>query len=80
MNPILFLFAFVLFFVLTPGVFLTLPPKSSKMMVAAVHGIIFSLVFVFTNHWIMKHPISYMKTKEGVKGMPSVANSGRVML
>jgi len=79
MNPILFLFAFVLFFVLTPGILLTLPPKTSKLMVAAVHAILFSLVFVFTNHWIMKYPLSYMKTKEGAKAMPPIANSGRVM-
>jgi len=79
MNLLLFLFAFVLFFVLTPGVLLTLPPKSSKMVVAGVHGIIFSLVFVFTNYWIAKHPISYMSKKEGLPVMPSIANAGEVL-
>ena len=34
----------VLFFVLTPGVLVTLPKKASKMMQAAVHALIFALV------------------------------------
>ncbi len=33
-----------LFVVLTPGVLVTLPPKSSKLVVAAVHGLLFAVL------------------------------------
>jgi len=37
-------FVAVLFFVLTPGVLITLPPKGSKLVVAATHAVVFALV------------------------------------
>ena len=36
-----------LFFLLTPGVLVTLPPGGSKYMVALVHALIFGLVTMF---------------------------------
>lgn len=36
-----------LFFLLTPGILVTLPPGGSKYMVALVHAIIFGLVTMF---------------------------------
>ena len=45
----MFLFVTTLFFVLTPGIVLTLPPKSSKYIVAIVHGIVFALIWYFTH-------------------------------
>lgn len=48
MNALSFIYVFVLFFILTPGVLVTLPPKSSKMVVAAVHGLLFTLILAFT--------------------------------
>ncbi len=45
----MFLFVTALFFVLTPGIVLTLPPKSSKYIVAIVHGIVFALIWYFTH-------------------------------
>jgi hypothetical protein len=45
---ICFLFTTLLFFVLTPGIVLTLPPNSSKTIVALVHGLVFSTVWYFT--------------------------------
>lgn len=44
----MFLFTAVLFFLLTPGILVTLPPKSSKYVVAIVHGIVFALIWCFT--------------------------------
>jgi len=35
----------VLFFVLTPGIFIRLPPKSSKYIVAFTHAIVFTAVY-----------------------------------
>ena len=42
------LYLFCLFFILTPGILLTLPPKSSKTTVGLVHAGVFALVFHFT--------------------------------
>jgi len=50
----MFVYAFVLFFILTPGILLSLPPRGSKMMVAATHALVFALVFVLTHKMLMK--------------------------
>jgi hypothetical protein len=44
MDFLLFLATFVLFFVLTPGVVLSLPPKGSKLVTALVHALIFAIL------------------------------------
>lgn len=49
MDLFMILFDAVLFFVLTPGIFVTLPPKAGKKMVAATHAIIFAVV------WSLSH-------------------------
>ena len=49
-----FLYAFVLFFVLTPGVLVTLPRKASKMVVAAVHAVIFALIWALTHNVVVR--------------------------
>lgn len=43
-------FVVLLFVALTPGVLLRLPPRGSKLTVAAVHGVVFALVYHFTHH------------------------------
>jgi hypothetical protein len=40
----MFLFSALLFFALTPGILLSLPPDSSKYVVALVHSIVFATV------------------------------------
>ena len=52
MNVIMFIYAFLLFFVLTPGVLLYLPPKGSKMVVAGVHALVFAIVWTLTNKMV----------------------------
>ncbi len=42
------LYVFLLFFILTPGILLRLPPKGSKYTVALVHAAVFALVYHFT--------------------------------
>ena len=44
MDFLLFLATFVLFFVLTPGVILSLPPKGSKLVTALVHALLFAIL------------------------------------
>jgi hypothetical protein len=53
MNLVMFIFAAVLFFILTPGILLSLPPGGSKMMVAATHAIVFGLVFTLSHNMLM---------------------------
>jgi hypothetical protein len=48
MSVLVSLYTAILFFVLVPGVLLTLPRKGSKLTVAAVHAIVFGLIFHFT--------------------------------
>ena len=52
-NMIMTVFVFVLFVVLTPGVLLTLPPNSSNIVVALVHGLVFAVVFLLTHNYLM---------------------------
>lgn len=49
MNIFMALYAFVLFFLLTPGILLSLPPGGSKMMVALTHAVVFALVWHLTS-------------------------------
>ena len=54
MNIIHFIYIIILFFVLTPGVMLSLPPKGSKYTVAAVHALVFALVYAFTYKFVYR--------------------------
>ena len=47
---ITFIYTAFLFFVLTPGILLTIPKKSSKYMVALVHSLLFALVLYCANN------------------------------
>lgn len=54
MNVLMCVYVFVLFFVLTPGILVSLPPKGSKMIVAATHALVFSLLFCVTHKMVLK--------------------------
>ena len=43
--PLMSLAIAALFFALTPGVLLSLPPKGGKLVVAATHAVVFAFVF-----------------------------------
>jgi hypothetical protein len=49
MNVFVTLYVALLFLVLTPGILLTLPKGGSKLTVAAVHALVFALVYHFTH-------------------------------
>ena len=49
MNVWTLLYIAVLFFVLTPGILVSLPSGGSKTTVAAVHALVFALIFHFTH-------------------------------
>jgi len=52
MSIAMFIYAFVLFYVLTPGILLSLPPKGGKMVVAAVHALVFAIIWSFTSKYV----------------------------
>jgi hypothetical protein len=54
MNWLTTLYVAILFFVLTPGVLVRLPPKGGKFMVAAVHAVVFALIFHFSQKLIWR--------------------------
>jgi len=47
------LYAAVLFFILTPGVVLSLPPGGSRLTVALTHAVVFGIV------WALTHKLVY---------------------
>ena len=48
MHVCVFLYAALLFFLLTPGVLLALPPGGSLLAKAGVHALVFGLVYCMT--------------------------------
>jgi hypothetical protein len=48
------LYAAALFFVLTPGVVLSLPPGGSKLTVAGVHAVVFGVAWALTHKLVWK--------------------------
>ena len=48
-NWFMFSYLVLLFFILSPGVLLSLPPKGGKYLVAFVHALVFAVVFHFTH-------------------------------
>jgi hypothetical protein len=64
----MFLYVFVLFFLLTPGILLRLPPKGSPIIVAIVHAFVFTLLIWFT-HNMMWNRMGQMSPSAIVEGM-----------
>ena len=64
----------LLFFVLVPGVLVTLPKNGGKYKVAAVHAVIFGIVFYFTRKLVAMGTESF---KEGAKNCPKDAKCGK---
>ena len=44
----IFIFSTLLYYVLTPGILITIPQKSSKKVVALVHALLYSTIWYFT--------------------------------
>ena len=54
MDMIMFLYSAVLFFILTPGILVTIPPGGRPTMVAAVHATVFGIIMSFDHPYLMK--------------------------
>ena len=52
MNLVVAIYMVLLFFVLTPGILLSLPSGSSKKVVALTHGVVFVLVWWLTHKYV----------------------------
>jgi hypothetical protein len=51
-HPMMLLFIVVLFFLLTPGVLLSLPSGGSLMTKAAFHAIVFGIIYHLTHRMV----------------------------
>lgn len=72
----MFLYTAVLFYVLTPGILLSLPPKGSKMLVAATHAVVFALVYKFTYKAAYRFSMSLDGFQDKNKNMQGFQNNG----
>jgi hypothetical protein len=54
MEWVMFLCTALLFFLLTPGILVTLPPKGKKITVAVVHAVLFGLLFALSHKTLMR--------------------------
>jgi len=52
MHWLMSLYLVLLFFVLTPGVLVSLPKGGSRTTVALTHAVVFGLVYHFTNKMV----------------------------
>ena len=74
MNLVVALYSAILFFVLSPNVFLRLPRNGSKMVVAAVHALVFAVILYFTQKWVWKLSV-------GLEGMDGIdANQAQALI
>ena len=78
MRVLMTLYVAVLFFLLSPGVLVYLPPKSSLITAALVHAVVFGVVYLFTHKLVWNQVkdlektdgfTSHMKKKEGFTHM-----------
>ena len=72
-HPVMLAYVFVLFFVLTPGVLVSLPPRGSKMAVAATHALVFAVLFQLTHKMAMKLALQLEGFQTTTVAMPSAA-------
>jgi hypothetical protein len=54
MSLLVILYSAILFFILSPGVFLRFPKNGDKFTVAGVHAAVFALVFGLTHKFVAK--------------------------
>lgn len=75
----MFVYTAVLFYVLTPGILLSLPPKGSKMLVAATHAVVFALVYKFTYKAAWRMSMNFDGFQDKNKNMQGFQNNNAAM-
>ncbi len=76
MNWVVTVYTAILFFVLTPNVVLRLPPKGSTLMVAAVHAVVFAIVYHFTHMAVWRMSMNMGSPIPHKDGFQEGANKG----
>ena len=70
MHWIFVLYTVLLFVLLTPAILVRLPPNGNKWTVAFVHGLVFALVFHFTQEFVLNLSYGFEGFKEGAPAHP----------
>ena len=55
MYKVMMILNMILFFLLSPGILVTLPPRSSKYIVAGTHAVLFGLLAMIIHRIYKKH-------------------------
>jgi len=76
MSLLMSLYMAVLFFVLVPGVLVTLPPGGKKLTVALVHAVVFALVYQLTHKAVHRVLAPYEPFEDAVKTCKTDADCG----
>lgn len=76
MNLALVIYTFILFFILSPSVLIRLPKNGSKYTVAAVHALLFGLIFYFTQFFMNK----FFHIEEGLATTTTTVTPARVVI
>lgn len=71
-------FAAILFFILSPGMFLRIPKNGSKMTVTGVHALVFAVIFYFTHGAVCRF-FNASGRREGLDVKKKEGLSGNVM-
>jgi len=61
MNVLMSLYIALLFFVLTPGIFLPFPPGANKIVVAVTHAVVFATIYNLTHKLVWQATVSMQK-------------------
>lgn len=77
MNFVLFIILALLFVVLTPGVLVSLPPKSGKLTVALTHGLIFAIVWSLVGKSLWRWTHSLTSGFTGLEGMTEIKKDAK---
>jgi hypothetical protein len=68
MNLAVAIYSAIVFFILSPGVLLRLPPNGGKMTVAAVHAVVFGVILYFTAGFVWRLSMStHLFRREGLE-------------
>ena len=67
MNLLIDLYIALLFIVLTPGLLLTLPSGASKLTVAVVHALLFTVVYHFTHRIVLRNVSEGFQVSDALK-------------
>lgn len=76
LNLVMLTYIAVLFYVLTPGMYVTFPSRSSKMVVTATHAVLFALVFKLTHKAVWNFSMRMDGFQDAAPNMPPMPNMG----